>query len=86
MRFLERDLVAGNAYFILLYADESLDVPVIQTLIFRKKHQRGNSTEFHFSEVTSDGDNSPFVVEGRHLEELVVDLPGLIERLNDDRP
>lgn len=85
MRFSECDLVKGSAYFILLYADECLSVPVIQTLIFREKCQRGNKAEFHFMEVKSDNEGSLFVVEGEHLEELVVDLSGLVERLTDQR-
>ncbi|MBA3487752.1 MAG: hypothetical protein H0T88_11300 [Lysobacter sp.] len=83
MQFSEKDLVKGNAYFILLHADEDLKVPVIQTLIFNEKHGRD---EFHFTQIKSDDDGSLFVVKGEHLEELVVDRAGLIERLCDEEP
>lgn len=81
MSMLER-LVPGNSYFIVMFHDEDLRIPVVQTLIFVKMEKRANGSEFLlFRQIPPQGDESKFVVEKEHAERLLLDQRGLIEKL-----
>jgi hypothetical protein len=75
----------GFAYFILLYQDAALTVPVVQTLIFCEDRSRGDGHIEHvFREIKTRGEEAPFVVHENHAEDLVLDLRGLVQRLGSD--
>lgn len=82
---IEDRFIRGSVYFIVLYSDGALTVPIIQTLIFIEKRER-ESIEYLFREVGARGEEIQFAVKEDHVDELVVDLKGLIERLGDGLP
>ncbi len=86
MPFSQADLVKGKPYFILLYADEDLGIPVVQTLIFEEKRCLGGGDVLHFTEIKPRDGDSSFVVKSEHFDELVCDLAGLIDRLSKMKP
>ena len=75
--------VPGKAYFIVVYDDENLSVPIVQTLIFVERNVRYNGIKcLRFRERHADGEEKGFFVDEEHADHLVHDLPGLIKQLN----
>jgi len=74
--------VPGNVYFIVLYMDEALSVPVIQTLIFMEQHKRHDGrAEYRFEEIKPHDESTHFAVQEEDVDQLVVDRFGLMKRL-----
>lgn len=74
----------GHVYFIVMHADESLAVPVVQTLVFLGEGtNQDGGLEFKFREIKPTEESSIFVVQREHADDLVVDRNGLIERLRN---
>ena len=79
--------IIGKVYFIVLYADEALAIPVVQTLIFLEDRRREDGgAEYRFREIKPHEEESLFTVQEECLDELIVDRIGLIERLGESRP
>jgi len=78
----ERKFIRGLPYFILMYRDDMLTVPIIQTLLFiNEMVGEDEKVEYLFQEIGARGNETPFVVKEEHIDELVVDLYSLIECL-----
>jgi len=76
------ELVQESTYFILLFEDEALTVPLIQTLIYVGPRKSDAGIDGHlFDYLKPDDEVSGFFVEAIHLEELVTDREGLIRKL-----
>jgi hypothetical protein len=74
----------GQVYFIVMYDDERLAVPVVQTLVYLGEgRSRDGRLEFRFKEIKPTKEPSLFVVDQEHADDLVVDQDGLIERLRN---
>jgi hypothetical protein len=81
MNPLER-FIPGHPYFIVMFHDEDLKIPVVQTLIFSKVGKRDNGTEFLlFRQIPPQGEESKFIVEKEHVERLLLDQNGLMDKL-----
>jgi hypothetical protein len=81
MNRLER-FKPGQVYFIVMFHDEDLKIPVVQTLIFEKIGKRKNGSEFLlFRQIPPQGAESKFIVEKEHVEQLLLDEKGLVDKL-----
>lgn len=81
MSRLER-FESGQTYFIVMFHDEDLKTPVVQTLIFEKIGKRENGREFLlFRQIPPQGKESKFIVEEEHVEQLLLDKEGLLGKL-----
>lgn len=81
---LTPNLVPGNTYFIVMYEDEQLTIPVVQTLVFTEKGKLDDGSPcFFFLELRSGGEKSKFFVHEQNAKDLLLDLPGVIERLKE---
>lgn len=75
-------LVHGRAYFIVMFNDDDLRIPVVQTLIYMEESKRNDGTEiFLFRELRSDGTEPKFFVNTQDVDQLLLDEAGLIEKL-----
>ena len=72
------------AYFIVIFADEALSIPIVQTLVFDSAGERTNGIKyFLFRELLSDGQEQNFVVDEDQADEIVLDQVGLLEKLKN---
>ncbi len=77
-------LIRGQAYFIVLFDDENLTVPLIQTLIYDQYAKRSDGTGcFLFKELHVGGKQSDFFVGETDLDHLVLDRAALLRKLKD---
>lgn len=75
-------LVAGRVYFIVMFEDAQLTIPVIQTLIYEGEMFREDGSKYlAFQELKPNGERSNFIVDTSHREDLVLTADGLIETL-----
>ena len=75
-------LKEGQPYFIVMFRDQSLLIPVILTVLF----QGADTTDegghgFQFQRADDDGENGRITLLAEDLDELVFDRKGLIELL-----
>ena len=79
----KENLVSGEVYFIVLFDDEELTIPVIQTLIFQKAEVGENSGEqlYLFQEIKPHDKESTFFVRKDDVDTLVLDHNELIAKL-----
>jgi len=76
--------ITGQIYFIVMFDDENLTVPIVQTLRFVKKGERRNGSKYYlFKQLGCDAKRRDFLVDEKDAEHLVVDHPGLIRELRD---
>jgi hypothetical protein len=75
--------VPGQAYFLVLFEDKNLKIPVIQTLIFKERRAGKEGFEYFFREIGRESDDALYLVHERDRDELVVDKAGLIALLSD---
>ena len=81
MNRLER-FTPGQVYFIVMFHDEDLKIPVVQTLIFDKIGKRENGGEvLLFRQIPPQSDGLKFIVEMEHVEQLLLDENGLLDKL-----
>ena len=74
--------VQGRAYFIVVYNDENLSIPIVQTLIFVKRSVRDNGIKcLRFRELHAQGKETGFYVDEEHADHLVLDHIGLLKYL-----
>lgn len=73
--------IQGEPYFIVMYEDEALSIPVVQTLLFEKSLSGEHGVDHLFREIGANGDTRAFKVANDQVEELLLDLEGLIEKL-----
>lgn len=67
----------------MLFADDNLSIPTIQTLIFKEKRKRDNGkTRFVFMDISKGNDENLFFVEEEHFEDLVLDTSQLASKLD----
>ena len=65
-----------------MFHDEDLKIPVVQTLIFEKIGKRKNGSEFLlFRQIPPQGAESKFIVEKEHIDRLLLDEKGLLDKL-----
>jgi hypothetical protein len=77
-------LVRGQTYFIVMFDDENLTIPLVQTLIYRENGRRADGTSyFLFKELHVGGKQSDFFVNEADLDHLVLDRAGLLRKLKD---
>jgi len=75
-------LVAGQTYFIVVFNDEDLKVPVVQTLVYVEDGRRGDGSEFHlFRELSAQGKESKYVVDKKDAKRMLLDQKGLLAKL-----
>ena len=75
-------LVPGQVYFIVVFNDEDLKVPLVQTLIFVKDGQRNDGTECHlFRQLSAQDDESDFFVDKKDARDLLLDHDALLVKL-----
>jgi len=81
---IARKLEKNNVYFIILFSDKDMDIPVIQTLVYQEKKvaEDGSSFLYLFNEIKPHDDESMFFVQEDDIEKLVVDKKGLVEKLS----
>lgn len=76
------ELHPGRVYFVLLYADRDLNVPIVQTLIYVEDRLDSSGSVRHlFNEASSD-DNKLFSVTHEDVDHLVIERAELIRRLS----
>ena len=81
---LRHGMKAGNIYYIVMYADEQLTVPVVQTLKYQEmKTREDGSTHFLFGRFLADGTTEKFFINEPDLDSLLLDGTGLLQRLRD---
>lgn len=84
MPILRDELLPGATYFILMHADESLAIPLVQTLVYREQRLRPDgSIEFIFREIRPCDGETVFAVRADDIESLVLDRPELIHQLQN---
>jgi hypothetical protein len=77
-----KNLLPGQTYFIVMFHDEDLKVPLVQTLIFIKDGRRPDGSEFFlFRELTPHGGQSKFVVDKKDAKRVLLDQAGLLRKL-----
>jgi hypothetical protein len=75
-------LVPGHTYFVVMFNDEDLMVPVVQTLVFVEDGRRADGSEFFlFRELSAHGKESKFLVDKKDAKHLVLDQTGLLKKL-----
>lgn len=74
--------VSGQPYFIVMFDDENLTVPIVQTLLYVESEKRDDGSEFFlFRELLPSGEESKFFVDQEHADDLVLDQAGLLKKL-----
>lgn len=72
----------NQAYFIVVFEDEDLTIPLVQTLLFKEVGMRADGTEYYmFHELHSDGEPTALVLDAEHAKHLVLDRDELLEKL-----
>lgn len=83
MTFNATGLTVGEVYFIVLFDDADLRIPIVQTLIYCGEKARGNGTKyFSFRELHRDGAETQFGVDPGDASHLLLDRSGLLDKLN----
>jgi len=81
----DRQLVAGEAYFLLLYEDDEPPIPVIQTLVFDKLTRTDSGEEIlPFRYVPPDcSDDIPWFLPADQIDRVLnlCDLATELERV-----
>ena len=80
----ESDLKIDGVYFIVMYEDEELQIPSIQTLIYLGKESSESGELLYLFKVVQDSseEEKTFVREA-DLEALVLSKEGLIAELSE---
>jgi hypothetical protein len=75
-------LVSGQTYFIVVFNDGDLKMPLVQTLIYVKDGRRGDGSECHlFRELSAHGEEAEFFVDKKDAKRLLLDQSGLLAKL-----
>ena len=75
-------LVPGKCYYIVVFEDEALSEPIIQTLRYRSRTTRGDGTVCYlFEELGTEQPSSDFGVDETDLSHLVLDEDALLKKL-----
>ncbi len=76
--------VQGQTYFIVMFDDKELTVPIVQTLTYLKRGERSNGTKYYlFKELGRATKKANFLVDEKNADDLVLDQAGLIQQLKD---
>ena len=79
---IESNRFAPNAtYFVVMFEDEELTVPIVQTLLYLEQGKLDNGTECYFFQDL--GRNEKCFVRREDADHLVLDGAGLIQKLKD---
>lgn len=74
----------GQLYFVVMFDDEAMSIPVIQTLIFKRAAVReGGKNCYLFTEIPVKGPHSTIFVDEEDVDHLVLDKHALVEMLSD---
>lgn len=77
-----QSLEAGQPYFIVMFRDEALQVPMILTVLFQGAGATDEGEHgFQFQRADDDGENGRITLLAEDLDELVFDREGLIALL-----
>lgn len=77
------EIKSGGTYFVVTFFDSDLSVPLIRTLIFRRKVSTDSgSTKYLFDQLSDGSDSVGFSIDSEYLDELLVDRDGLISTLS----
>jgi hypothetical protein len=75
-------MTVGSPYFIVVFEDEGLTIPLVQTLVFNGIRTKDDRTRWlSFTELRPNGDEVAFKVEESHAHELLLDRAALVEKL-----
>jgi hypothetical protein len=75
-------LISGQTYFIVVFHDEDLTTPIIQTILFVEYGHRDDGSEFAlFQELHAEGDPSKLIVDVGDAQHLVLDHAQLMDKL-----
>lgn len=84
MALFDRNLIPGSIYFIVMYEDEDLHIPVIQTLIFVETVVKDDGDVTHFfRDISAPAERQRFHVHEHQVDQLLLDWDGLLSTLND---
>ena len=74
--------IPGELYFVVMFQDELMTVPVVQTLIYERYSQQDGGTRcFLFREIPLHGAESMIFIREDDADHLVLDKPGLLAKL-----
>ena len=76
------ELTPGKPYFVLVYADSRLTIPIIQTLVY-ERHDEGldGRVKSVFREYTARGQEDAIVIDFEHVADLLLNEEQLAEKL-----
>jgi hypothetical protein len=78
-----KQLVPGKCYYLVVFEDEWLTEPIIQTLRYKSRLTRRDGTTCHlFEELGTEHTSGDFGVDEADLPHLVLDEDGLLEKLH----
>lgn len=78
------NLESGDIRFILLFQDEALTIPLIQTLVFREECSREDGgRRFLFQDLGAPTSEQSFFVDEEEFDQLVLDIHGLVKKVSE---
>lgn len=76
------EMIEGRTYFIVMFDDEDLRIPVVQTLIFLHEGKRADGSEYYlFREVGKDDEEARFFVNREDAASLLLNETMLLTKL-----
>lgn len=80
---MQSELVPGQTYFVVYYADAQMRTPVIQTLVYRRAGKHKSGRVFHqFEELkVEEGRPAEVQLDEADASDMVLDGEGLLETL-----
>lgn len=74
----------GDIRFIMLFRDEALSIPLIQTLVFREECSRDDGgRRYLFQDLGAPASEEQFFVDEEDFDQLVLDIHGLAKRVSE---
>ena len=76
-------LVPNETYFMVVFEDEGLTLPIIQTLQFVGERTREDGSRYYlFTELHSDADPTSTIIDVSDAGAVILDRNGLIDKLS----
>jgi len=80
---MDRPLLRGGVYFSLLFDDDELSIPIIQTLVFIEEREGENGLRrYIFKNICADGESKLLWMDDDGLSELLLDKGELLRKLS----
>lgn len=79
---MSKQLAKGDIRFIVLFEDQALSIPIVQTLVFVERSvAESGEPLLIFRHILSAGESEGFFVRERDEVELLHDADGLLSKL-----